>query len=190
MKTVRALLGSAASKPVPSVTRVYGYPIRFAPASHGVPDDQRSLVDLMVRRMRLVPEHRIEIVAYEEADPDGCLAGRRAEAVESLLLEASIDPSRIRRQVSGSERTSRVDVQILPCVPSLSGRSGDSLLDLEEVRTIGRARKALLFGCKTERQALEHESHSIDWQRLSGHASLDEWARAGGRHPLYDELVG
>jgi len=186
---------SRAQKPHPAgtadATKAYAYALRFPPGSAEVPPGMRGLLGLMIRRIRLLPRHRVDIVAREETSGQADeLAERRTLVLEALLHAEGIRTDRIRRRVRVGDLESPVEVHLLPWVRSQAKRPDEPPLDLEEVRLVGRVRRALRFRCDSERRALEQEADSIDWPRLCGHASLEEWARAGGRHPLYDDRPG
>ncbi len=140
---------------------------------------------------RKIPGHRIELKACEDpTDPQdaGCAQGR-IDFLRRRFLAAQIDEKRLELSTSSCYLAGpSAEIHLFPRVASLS-KDGQPFLSLEEIIALRTAREIVLLPpneyTDSKRKSLERYT-AKDWMRVIGKESLEEWVRAGAKHPLYD----
>jgi len=150
-----------------------------------------------IKRAHLIPEHRIEIEAYEDpADSHGRQAAAdRLETLRQHFVKGGIPEERLELRIRSEGRLEGVsanwlgrrEIHIFPRVESLSNEPGEHYLSFREIHILNDARDAVVIEEDFERIEQVNARHSAaEWRRIFGRDSLGEWIRAGARHPLYD----
>ncbi|NUZ08845.1 hypothetical protein [Piscinibacter koreensis] len=178
-------------------TKIYSFGLYFNAGSSCMGDlPAMGSISQAPWRARMIPAHRVAIDTYEDPhDPrDRGAAAQRMESVRLYMVDQGVDSSRLEMQVHAGtagasptgESARRADVTLFPRVASLTSRPGDPDLNLAEVRCLQRARELALFPDSEMRSFFEERWREIDWMRVVGHPSFDDWAARGAPHPLYE----
>lgn len=148
-------------------------------------------------RAHMAPGHRIAIKTYEDqSDPrDFGAAPRRMESLRLFMLAQDVGQARLEMQISAEPRGTGelgdyarcAQVTLFPRVASLCLGVGEPYLSYRELSMLQTAREiALIADVGDKRGLLQERFGEIDWMRLVGHSSFEDWAAAGAHHPLYD----
>ncbi len=200
-----------------TVTKAYYYFLHFMVGNARSQDPsgiQEESIRHAISKSQLIPSHRIEILAHEDScDPaDHGAASLRLASIRDRFTAESIPEDRVMSRLHQREcrlctelsgkSVRLVEIFLWPAIDNLSPeKPGPRYLDYDEYSALCSMRTALLFTRQSlrpnpspidgeERMAylLDHfASIGIDWQRVVGHASVADWARAGGFHWLWDD---